>query len=1404
MPSGSALLFVLTWASVAAEHIGVIGAGYSGLTAALELRRLGHTVTVFDRLDAVGGRARVHRTGGLRFELGPSWYWMHDVFTDVFSRYGANTTDYYELTRLDPAYRMFTENEVVDIPGTEFTSWLCARHGGRLAEFMREAAAKYHIGLDWIWRPMTQWTAMLDASALGWLTRYSVLGSLRAHIERFTSDRFVQALLTWPTIFLGVSPDDAMAFYSFMTYAGHELGTFYPKGGMAAPANALASLARAHSVTILLEHEVTRIEFDGRRATRVCMSKGCDAIDGLVATGDYHHIEQTLLPIELRAHTETFWRDRQLSPACVLFLVGLGEEATFLEHHNFVFETLDTDGVFERERFHPNDAPFYVNAPSRTDPTVIENPAAHADMLFILLPMPHTLDGMDTPAVQAEMFAHVMQRLARHGGVDALNVTLYECFGTYNFTETFHAFRGNAFGLANTLTQSLIFKPNAQSRATNLVYAGHMTHPGPGVPPAMISGVVAANLLHRNLQSSFGILRTFCAFGACALVGYLVFVLTRVPWFLLPAYLRCSAIMRRSGTTYFLGALMFGWKPFLMTSAFYAFMRTADDMVDCLEPSRIRRQKLAAYRQLLRDAYGGTRANDDDVVRAVVHAMHTCGVPLQLFERFFASMDSDANDENVMLTMEDTLRYVDGSAAVVGELMLHVMGVHDDPVAVESARALGIAFQMTNFVRDVVEDRALGRCYIPKAVCAAHGIDLMQPPHDGAKFTSLMRDVIDGNSRRYDQAAREIDRLPTPYDCAIGASIAMYRSIDRRIEADPTQVFSSRIRLTFLEKLRAATPLWGRVGSVSLCGRLFVIGLLHAMLHMRTELGTLAIALLTYAVPSQRPTYFGFHRLFMSLPIACAIGQMPRWSRPDRVALGCISCIATLYTFPWAAEMIRRKIWEYPRAEVAFRGVPYAEIMYFNLAVLLTFVFSKHLRASPCAPRPRLRTTRCGARVGGACSLLFCIGAFGLRCKPFAGSYLASLVAWATPAIAVQWCVGAPVLCATAHTWMRTVACASIYMIVAEAWGVYYNVWMINITIGCLGEIPVEEIAFYILASAMSAWGFELVYAVATDDADDVVLSSFESSYEYAIAPLVRLLTKDGYEHARELLEYNVSGGRYVRGRLVQRFWQDLVQRPLTPCETRRAFVMGWVLEIWHGFLLIEDDIMDNATIRRKKPAWWCVVSRPRAINDGLMLQTFAYALLDAHFGESRRFARQCRSWLQTQLVTGYGQHLDLQGLSFDDITIAQFETIARLKTGLYTILLPFELAMHLAGTRIAGDSLRSACIELGKLYQMRDDFYDIYGSASDKTPRDVEDGKCNWVIAFAKTVATDSQLAALKAHYGTETGRAVVRATLDDMKMETTLRAEYARVARGVRRRVEAAPSCRRTFADLLDQLQL
>lgn len=500
------LLIYPKLAAALRKKVIVIGSGFAGLSAASNLAADGFEVTLLEKNSVPGGRARQFKAEGFVFDMGPSWYWMPDVFEDYFARFGKKTSDYYDLVRLDPSYQIyFGQDDVMRVPaGIEALEAMFERYeagsAANLRKFLEEARYKYQVGMsEFVHKPSHSLWEFADLRIFMSLFRLQMFQSMSAHVRRlFKNEKLIQ-LLEFPVLFLGATPEKTPALYSMMNYADMALGTWYPKGGMHEIVRAMVALAEELGVKVLLNQEVKHIEVPNGRATRVLTSDAEYEADIVVGGADYHHVEQHLLSPQHRRYTEAYWDKRTMAPSSLLFYLGVDKRLKNLLHHNLFFDedfSRHAVEIYEDPQW-PERPLFYVCAPSVTDDSVAPE---GCENLFILVPLAPDLE--DEESTRERYFHIVMDRLETLTGQEIRPHIVYKrSFAHRDFKRDYHAYKGNAYGLANTLLQTAFLKPKLKSgKVKNLFYTGQLTTPGPGVPPSLISGQVVAGEIRKSYR----------------------------------------------------------------------------------------------------------------------------------------------------------------------------------------------------------------------------------------------------------------------------------------------------------------------------------------------------------------------------------------------------------------------------------------------------------------------------------------------------------------------------------------------------------------------------------------------------------------------------------------------------------------------------------------------------------------------------------------------------------------------------------------------------------------------------------------------------------------------------------------------------------------------------------------
>ena len=474
------------------------------MSAACFMAKAGWQVQVLEKNSMPGGRARKMLIDGFTFDMGPSWYWMPDVFEHFFNQFGRKVSDYYTLERLDPSYRVYWPDGPIDIPADYnqlralFES-LETGSGEMLDKFLEEAAYKYDVGIrKLVFKPGQSVTEFVDWQLMSGVFKLDVFTSMKKHVSRHFKNEKLRELMEFPVLFLGALPEDTPALYSLMNFADIKGGTWYPKGGMYSIVDAMYQLARELGVTFHFDSPVTSLEIKDDVVEKVITAETAYTADVVIGGADYHHIETDLLPPAYRSYTPKYWDSRVMAPGCLLYYVGLNKKLSNIQHHTLFFDVsfqVHGQEIYKTKKW-PTSPLFYVSATSVTDK---DSAPAGCENLFFLIPVATGLTN-DSEDLRESYFEMIVERFEKHIGESIRqNIIVKKSFAQQDFVNDYNAFKGNAYGLANTLLQTAILKPSIRSKKVkNLFYTGQLTVPGPGVPPSLISGEVVAGQIIKT------------------------------------------------------------------------------------------------------------------------------------------------------------------------------------------------------------------------------------------------------------------------------------------------------------------------------------------------------------------------------------------------------------------------------------------------------------------------------------------------------------------------------------------------------------------------------------------------------------------------------------------------------------------------------------------------------------------------------------------------------------------------------------------------------------------------------------------------------------------------------------------------------------------------------------------
>lgn len=489
------------------KNVAVIGAGFSGLSAAAYLAKAGHKVKVIEQHDIPGGRARQFRTdNGYVFDMGPSWYWMPDIIEQYFNDFDSTASHFYELVNLDPQFEIVFNSSIMQVPSdyNALQDLFESKEKGaaqKLSAFMDAAAYKYEVGMQtYVQKPCLSWTEFMNPTIAKSALKLNLLSNFRTYVGKYFQHPELRTLMEFPVIFLGASPKKIPALYSLMNFGGYKLGTWYPQGGFFQLVLAMENIARKQGVQFQYKSKVEEIISKDGKVEGLMVNGVFQPFDAVIASADYHHSE-TLLAESDRNYSEKYWHAKTFAPSCLLFYIGVNRKIPKLKHHTLFFEhDLDQhiDEIYKNKQW-PKAPLFYCCCPSKTDHSVA--PTGHEN-LFLLMPLAIGIE--DTEELREKYFAIIIKRLAKYTGIEdiELHIDYKRSYCVNDFNKDYNAYKGNAYGLANTLAQTAVLKPSIKNKKIDkLYYAGQLTVPGPGVPPSIISGKIAANLVSKEFQN---------------------------------------------------------------------------------------------------------------------------------------------------------------------------------------------------------------------------------------------------------------------------------------------------------------------------------------------------------------------------------------------------------------------------------------------------------------------------------------------------------------------------------------------------------------------------------------------------------------------------------------------------------------------------------------------------------------------------------------------------------------------------------------------------------------------------------------------------------------------------------------------------------------------------------------
>ena len=484
------------------KKVFIIGSGFSSLSAACYLAKAGFDVRIFEKNTDFGGRARQFKEDGFTFDMGPSWYWMPDVFDRFFNDFGKKSADFYEAKKLNPAYRVIfgKKDQVrigdsIDNIANSFEK-IEKGSGKKLKEFLNESKDNYDLAVTTMLYKMPG-KSIFELINSKTVTKINLfISNIKNQINRKFSDPRLRSILQFPVLFLGAKPSETPAFYNFMNYADFGLGTWQPKNGFYDVVQSMIKIAKDYGVKFYNNSPIEEILVENQKVIGLKTNKKIINCDFILSGADYSHTEK-LLKKKYRQYSEAYWSKRTWSPSSLLFYIGLNKKIIDLDHHNLFFDTdfeKHADEIYSNPKW-PSSPLFYLNITSKT---YKHTAPKNCENLFILMPISTNLKDEDN--IRENYFDLIIKRIEETIQEDIKKHIIYKrSYCVNDFKSDYNSYGGNAYGLANTLKQTAFLRPKLKSKKVkNLYFSGQLTVPGPGVPPAIVSGKLVSDLIIKN------------------------------------------------------------------------------------------------------------------------------------------------------------------------------------------------------------------------------------------------------------------------------------------------------------------------------------------------------------------------------------------------------------------------------------------------------------------------------------------------------------------------------------------------------------------------------------------------------------------------------------------------------------------------------------------------------------------------------------------------------------------------------------------------------------------------------------------------------------------------------------------------------------------------------------------
>ncbi len=483
----------------------VIGSGVGGLSSAALLAMQGYKVTLLEKNDRAGGRAMLYEQDGFKFDMGPSWYLMPEVFEDYFAKFNKKTSEYYDLIKLDPNYRIFfgAQNSI-DIyaeleKNKEVFERLETGSYEKLLELLKVSERQYKISMKYfVTKNFKSVFDLFNKDSLKYGRELQVFKTIDSYIRQYFKSEDLIKVVLYSVLFLGGIPKKTPAIFSMMSYIDYKLGVWYPMGGVNKVIEALVKLGLEYGVEYKFNSPVQKINVIDGVAKSVTVNGEQIEANIILSNADYEFTETQLLDKKYQTYSLNYWNKKLLAPSAFVMYLGINKKVKNLLHHTIIlskdWNEHFTEDIINKPKW-PNNPSIYVCCPSKTDSSVA--PEGYENV-FVTVPVAAGL--ADTPEIRKEYRDKVIKIIENYIGESFNeNIILEKIITVNDYKEMYNAFNGSSVGLAPTLMQSAFFKPkNKSKKVSNLYYAGQYVNPGSGVPMCLISGQLAVEMINED------------------------------------------------------------------------------------------------------------------------------------------------------------------------------------------------------------------------------------------------------------------------------------------------------------------------------------------------------------------------------------------------------------------------------------------------------------------------------------------------------------------------------------------------------------------------------------------------------------------------------------------------------------------------------------------------------------------------------------------------------------------------------------------------------------------------------------------------------------------------------------------------------------------------------------------